>query len=225
MRVVLQLGRKLHASRSGADDGDTKLLVAQRLTLRIRANARIDQPAMKSLGLGDRFQRDCMFAYAGRPEVVGEAANRDDQRVVTEAALGRNAIAVFVHERRNNYVARPAIEPDHLADSVPKVMPVRLRQVVRLIDADVHAPGGDLVQMRLPEMRALLLDQRDVRFLAPAKLVAELGCKLEAASAASHDDDPMQTGLLGQHALCHRAVVRPRYCECRGLRLGCLFGR
>src|SRR6266566_8263103 len=142
-----------------------------------------------------------MLAYARRREIVGEAADRDDQRVVTEAALGRNAIAVFVHERRNNYVARPAIEPDHLADSVPKVMPVCLRQVVGLIDADIHAPSGDLVQMRLPEMCPLLFDQRDMRSLLPAELVAELGRKFETAGAPSNHDDPVQTGLLGQDGL------------------------
>ena len=122
-------------------------------------------------------------------------------------------------------MARPAIEPDHLANSVPKVMPVRLRQVVRLIDADIHAPGGDLVQMRLPEMRPLLLDQRDVRFLAAAELVAELSRKLEAAGAAAHDDDPMQTGLLGQHGLCHRCIGHPRLCDRSGLRCRGLFVR
>ena len=68
-------------------------------------------------------------------------------------------------------------------------MPVRLRKVIGLVDAHVHAAVRQLVQMRLPEVRARALDQRYVRLVAPSQRVAELRRELEAARTAADDDD------------------------------------
>jgi hypothetical protein len=84
-----------------------------------------------------------------------------------------------------------AVKTDHLADAVTKMMPMRLRQVIGLEHADVHASGGDFVQVRLPEMIALFLDQRDVRPLALPELVAEPRRELQPTCATADDDDAM----------------------------------
>ena len=101
-----------------------------------------------------RLERDRVLPRARRAEIVGQAADRDDQRVVGELALRRDLVALLVDERRDDDRAPRAVEADHLADPVAEMVPVRLREVVGLVDADVHAAGGDLVQLRLPEMRA-----------------------------------------------------------------------
>ena len=50
--------------------------------------------------------------------------------------------------------------------------------------------------MRLPEVRALALDQRDARPRALAQRIAEPGDELEPAGAAADDDDFVKRGLL-----------------------------
>ena len=66
-------------------------------------------------------------------------------------------------------------------------MPVRLRQVVDLVRRHVHAAGGDLVQLGLPDVHAFAVDQRDVD--AAPQLVAQPRGELEPARTAADDDD------------------------------------
>ena len=86
-----------------------------------------------------------------------------------------------------------AVEAGHLAVAELEAVPVALRLIFELVAVDVHAAGGDLVQQRLPDVRARALDERD---LAPcrlrAELVAEPRRELEPAGAAADDDDVMQ---------------------------------
>ena len=86
---------------------------------------------------------------------------------------------------------------DHLADAVAEVVPVRLRQVVDLVRAHVHAAGGDLVQLGLPDVGAGAVDQGDVGLAALAQRVAERGGQFEPAGAAADDDDLVPAGALG----------------------------
>jgi hypothetical protein len=44
---------------------------------------------------------------------------------------------------------------------------MRDREVVERVALGVHAPGGDLVQQRLPYVRRILVDQRDLH--APSR--------------------------------------------------------
>src|ERR1700730_12300158 len=96
------------------------------------------------------------------------------------------------------------------------MVPASLSQIARFVDTDVHAASGDFVQMWLPEMRSLLFDQRDVRFLLFAKLVPELGRELEAAGAAADDHNSMQARLFLQHCLLD-GRLRGRWLEERRL--------
>ena len=117
------------------------------------------------------------------------------------------AVAILVDERRDLDLVRLPVEARHLADQVAERVPVRVRQVVGLEDVEVHASCSDLVQVRLPEMRARPLDQRDLRPATTSQRVAEAGRELEAACASADDHDPMQ-GERGGHALL-RWVARP----------------
>ncbi len=58
--------------------------------------------------------------------------------------------------------------------------------------AGVHAAGRDLVQQRLPDVRARTVDQGDLGLALFAELVAELRRKLESTGAAADDDDLVQ---------------------------------
>ncbi len=61
-RRLVQLRRELHTGRAAADDRDVELLGTQRLGLRVRAYAGIDQPPMKVLGVIGRVEADRVFA-------------------------------------------------------------------------------------------------------------------------------------------------------------------
>ena len=65
-------------------------------------------------------------------------------------------------------------------------------QVVGGVGVQVHAAGGNLVQVRLPEMRARLFDQRDAGFAGLTQLVAQTGGQLQAAGTAADDEDAVQ---------------------------------
>ncbi len=73
-----------------------------------------------------------------------------------------------------DHAARP-VQAGHLADAVDEAMPVGEREKVDLVHAQVHAAGGDLVQQRLPQVRALPVDERDAGLAALAELVAQPG--------------------------------------------------
>src|SRR5436309_8414093 len=132
-----------------------------------------------------------MLFRTGRTEIVGLAADRDDQRVIGELALRRHLISVLDEWRDRDQAMLP-VETDHLTDPIPKAMPMRLREVVGFVNPESHAARGDFMQMRFPEMRSRLFDQRDVCPIALAELVTDPRGELKPAGAAADNDDSMQ---------------------------------
>ena len=68
---------------------------------------------------------------------------------------------------------------------------MRLGEVVDRMRVQIDRAGSDLVQVRLPEMRARLLDQRDLRHTAATQLVTQPSGQLEPACPTAHDHDAM----------------------------------
>ena len=133
-----------------------------------------------------------MLLDARRAEIVGDAADRDHQRVVRIARTG-----VIGRPSSSNLAARftiaaRAVEADHLAVAKPEAVPVGLGEIVELVPGNVHAAGGDFVQQRLPQMGARLVDERDLGAVAPAELIAEASDELEPAGAAADHDDAVE---------------------------------
>jgi hypothetical protein len=62
-----------------------------------------------------------------------------------------------------------------------EVVPVGLGQVAHLMVADVHAAGGDLVELGFPDVRAAAVDQGDLGLATTAERVAQAGGELESA--------------------------------------------
>ena len=83
-RRLVQLGGQLGSRRTGADDGHLQLLGPQRLALRVRADAGVDETRVKALRLLGRLERNGIRFHAARIEVVGQAADGDDERIVAE---------------------------------------------------------------------------------------------------------------------------------------------
>ena len=196
-RGLVQLGRQLRPRRAGADDGDLQLLRPQRLLLHVGADAGVDQAGVEARGLVGGLERDGVLLDAGRAEVVGQAADGDDERVVADLLGRRDLAPLRIDERRHVHDAAGPVEAGHVARAIGEAVPVGLGQVVDLVEALVHAAGGDLVQQRLPQVRALAVDQRDRGLAAPSQLVAEARGQLQPARAPADNDDPMQGCVHG----------------------------
>ncbi len=205
-RRLVQLGGELDPGRAGADDRHVQLFGPQRLGLGMRPDAGVHEPAVKAPRLVRLVEPQRMLRDARRAEVIGLAADRDDQRVVGDAAGRRDLVSFLVDVGCDVHLAPRAIEPDHLAHAIAEVVPVRLREVVELVHREVHAARRDLVQQRLPQVRARLVDQCNVRLRALAQRVAEPGGELEPARAAADHDDAMRTASW-RCRVAHRADV------------------
>ena len=185
----VQLGGELRAGRAGADDRDMKLARADRLGLRLRAQAGIDQPPVEARRLGWRFQPHGMFRSTRRAEIVRHAADRDHENVVINGARRRDLAPFIIERGADMEFPGAAIEPDHFTETVAEAMPMRLGEIVHLMGAGIEAAGGDFVQQGFPQMRARAFHQRDARFSFPAQPVAEPGHELKPRGAAADHDD------------------------------------
>jgi hypothetical protein len=192
-RRAVQLRGKLDPRRAAADDRDFQLLRTQRRGLRMRPHAGVHHADMEAPGVVWRLQLHRVVAHARGSEVVAPAADRDDQSVVAEARAGRDLPAGTVQRSRHMHLASLPIEAGHFPDAIAKAVPVRLRKVVDLVRPRVHAAGGDLVQLRLPDVGAVTVDERHVHRAADA--VAKPGRELEAAGAAADDHDAVARRL------------------------------
>ena len=67
-----------------------------------------------------------MLGDARRAEIIGQAANRHDQRVIAEHPRRDDLLAVLVVARRHIDLPFRAVEADHLADAVAIVTTARV---------------------------------------------------------------------------------------------------
>lgn len=208
-RRPVQLRRKLDSGRAGADDCDFQLVLRESRRLGVGADARIDHAFVEALRIDLRFELDRVIHDTRRAKVVVLAADGDDKDVIVEAALRRHLATFGIEMRRHLHLALLPVDPDHLADPVAKAVPVGLREIVDLVGGDIHAAGRDLVQLRLPDMGAVALDQRNVELSLAAVFVAEPGRELQSARAAADDHDPPLSRLHLTHDGLDRSRSRP----------------
>jgi hypothetical protein len=165
----------------------------------VGANKAIDEPLMKPHRLVRRIQGDGMLLHAWRAEIIAPTADSDDQRVVTEGAGRGNLTTLRVEAGREEYLLLIAIKAYHLADAVAEIMPVRLRQVVHGMVADIHAASCHLMQERFPDMGPGALDERHLCFFMSTKPVSQLSHKLQPCRTAANNHNLMgrrlHTGL------------------------------
>jgi hypothetical protein len=61
------------------------------------------------------------------------------------------------------------------------------------VPVHIHAARGDLVQQRLPDVGARLIDERHIRKAVAGEPVSEARGEFEAARATADDYDAMRT--------------------------------
>ncbi len=189
---VVQLGGELGSRRAGADNGDMQLAGTDRSVLVLRAQAGVDQTVVEPAGLLGGLQRHGVFRRARRAEIVGDAADGDDQRVVTDRRLRADFAPLDILRGGQGDGFGVAVEASHFAVAEAEMAPMRLRDVVELVLRAAQASGGDGMQQRFPDMRAAAIDERDTGALSPAEPLAELGRQLQSGGAAADNDDVMK---------------------------------
>ncbi len=147
---------------------------------------------MKALGVVQRVERYRVRARTGHAEVVADAAEAEHQRVVGQRSPRQDLLALRARHRVEHHLAARTIEADDRTLAEAEVMPMRDREIVELVRVGVHAAGRDLVQQRLPHVRRVPVDERDLRHAAAAIAVAEARRERQAAGAAADDDDAMR---------------------------------
>ena len=66
-----------------------------------------------------------------------------------------------------------AIKALKFPDPKRKVVPVRLGHVIHRVVAQVHASRGNFMKLRLPDVGAVFVNERDMDSVPPAVTVAE----------------------------------------------------
>ncbi len=80
----MQLGGKLGTGGAGADDGNVELAGPHRPGLRLRADTGVDEAVVEADRLLGRVERDGVAGRTRRAEIVGDAADGDDQGIVRD---------------------------------------------------------------------------------------------------------------------------------------------
>ena len=189
---VVQFAGELGAGRARPDDRDVQLGGTYRLVLILRSQKGVHQPAIEAARLFRRIQRNGELRRAGRAEIIGDAADGDDQRVVGEAGSRNDLAPVLVLEGRQRDRLGGAIEADHLAVAIAKMAPVSLREIVQLVLRALQAAGRDGMKQRLPDMGPAAVDQSDSGAARLAETFAQPGREFEPAGASADDDDMMR---------------------------------
>jgi len=100
------------------------------------------------------------------------------------------------------------IKTDHLAETVPKAMPMGLSQIIQFVPGNIHAAGGHFVKQWLPQMRTSLFNQRDIREFTLPESITEGGHEFEPTSPAANNDDAMKVTARNT---CWALMVRDRH--------------
>ncbi len=162
---------------------------------------------MEALGLFGRVERNRMFAHAGRAEIIRQAADRDDERIIADDVPLRDLAAFGIDVGGNLDLLLGTVEADQFADAIAEMMPIGLRQKIHFVHGEIHAAGGHFVQQGLPQMRVGLVDERDLGLAAAAERVAEARDQLEATGTAADDNDAMQLSARLSHAILPQQKV------------------
>src|SRR5215213_478353 len=172
----------------------------------MRADTCIDHSFVEPPCVRLRVKLDRMVDDPRRTKVVVLASDRDNEDIIVKGPLRRDLAALGVEIRRHLHLTAIPIDPGHLSDPVAKAVPVGVRKIIDLVGGDIHAPGGNFVKLRLPHVRAVSLDQRDVELSLASVFVAQARRKLQSTGSASDDHDAGCSQLRLTHDGLARSV-------------------
>ena len=166
----MQLRGKLSARCSGSYDGHRQLLRPQCLGLaRDRGYTHLPDAGGSVWPRSARPGRS-VLCTPGVPKSLLWTAHRHNEGVVQEAALRRHlaAFVVDVGGRAGLHVFAGQGQSSRRCGSESHASGPG--KEIDLVHREIHGPGSNLVQQRLPEMGARFVDERDIGELAPPSL-------------------------------------------------------
>jgi hypothetical protein len=159
----MQLRGEFGAGCARADDRNVKLAGTDGAKLGLGAGASVDEAPIEARSVRRRFQRHRMLGNAGSAVVVGEAADCDDECVVTDSTRW-DELAASSSKVAANALPSSCDQPDHLAEAIVEPVPMRLGEVAQPFSARERVPAAT-VQQRLPYVSPVAVDER---YLLPA---------------------------------------------------------
>jgi hypothetical protein len=109
-----------------------------------------------------------------RSEIIADAADRKNQRVVTENAGRKELLSLIVEHWRDMNTPFLSVEIAHLAHAIAIMMRTGVREIFEGVDVNIQRSGSDFVQMGLPDMDPALVEQRDVGLSPPVERIPQL---------------------------------------------------
>ncbi len=129
-----------------------------------------------------------MLRHAGNAEIIADRAQRQHQIIVTDPVAAHQLAAILITDRRDHDLAIVTVDPFQRAEEEAVAPAIAMAAIADFIEIGVQGAGGHLMQQRLPDVGAVLLDQDDVEMLAPIGR-AQLGRQLQPRRPAAHYDD------------------------------------
>ncbi|MNF93320.1 hypothetical protein D3C84_759920 [compost metagenome] len=148
-----------------------------------------------------------MLRRAFGAEVVGGAADRQDQAVVGQLACGHEFAPVLVMGGGQLDDLALAVQPAHAAELELEVVPLRLGDIVQLVLRGVQRAGRHFMQQGFPDVGEVGVGQDDLGLAFLAERSTQTGSELQAAGAAADDHDAMGHGKFSQG---YRNSLSPR---------------
>ena len=155
-----------------------------------------EQGQTETFGVFRGIQGNRVFLGAGHAEVIRGAAHGQHQLVVAHRALRQQLFILVRGDGAYGEAVRRGVERDQGAIDIGKTIVMRQHLVRQALLVYIQGAGRHLMQRRLPDMVQAAVDQD---YLAGAELAAEFAGQLQAACAATYDNDfTMQrsSGLL-----------------------------
>jgi len=148
----------------------------------------VEQLVAETVSLLALVKEDAMLARTGRAEVVTHRPHRQHQIVEAQPVPGDQLAAVLVQHRRDHDLARRRIDALQRAEEEAIAPAMAMAAIADLIQIGVERTRCDLVEQRLPDMRAVPVDQDDV-VGAAAEPRTQPPRKLKPARAPANDHD------------------------------------
>src|SRR5262249_20676089 len=115
---------------------------------------RVDEAPVEALRLLCRIQHDGVLHHTGRPKGIADTADGDNERVVRKRPRRCDLAPFFIERGGKMHLPLGTIDAGHLAIAELEGMPVPLRKIVDPRRSRIQAASSDLIQSRLPYMRA-----------------------------------------------------------------------
>src|SRR6516162_7245531 len=143
-------------------------------------------------------------------EVIGAAADRQDQRVVWNGPTGKCFCGVRQRNRAELYHLAATIQARKFARPVSQAAALGVRNEADILDGIVRSACCECVQHGFPDMRTIVIDKQDFSGLTSCEVTAQVRRGHHSRNPATHNHDTVHrffSSRLRSPNLQHVAVA------------------